>query len=504
MSPRMPRLPSYLAIDLGASSGRAVVGTLTDDCMAMSELHRFRTPLVEDAGHLYWDAEAIWSEIRTALALALEQGGELRSVSVDSWAVDYQPLGRDGAPVRRPFSYRDARTHARLGAAVARVGGRETVYARTGIQFLPFNTLVQVVADLDDAPELVARTATRLLLADYFLHRLGAPMVAERTIASSTQLLDIATGNWSEELIRAIGDDPVRWPAIVLPGTLLAAVDPDLLSLRLTTPPRVVAGCSHDTAAAVAATPSRDENPWAYICSGTWSLIGAELRAPNLTDAARLAGFTNEAGLDGTIRFLKNRTGMWVLEECIRQWSESGDETGYDALMHEAAMADGPSTVIDLNAPAFLERGDMLGTLASAGAAAGVAPPASRGALVRLVLESLAHSYADTIRELDTLVGRRTEVVHVVGGGARSALLNQLTADILGSPVIAGPVEATVLGNLLVQARTMGDLPADVSIREVARRSSSLVEYWPKTRTPVRPMTSLTHDAGDTITPLTQ
>ena len=482
----MSQAPSYLAIDLGASSGRALVGTLTGDAMAMCEVHRFPTPLEEENGHLFWDAEAIWAEIRRALGLAFEHVASLRSVSVDSWAVDYQPLDDHGAPVREPFAYRDARTHGRLAEALGRAGGAELVYARTGIQFLPFNTLVQIVADLDDAPELVARTATRVLLADYFLHRLGAPLVAERTIASSTQLLDIASGTWAGDLIHALGDDVRRWPAIVAPGTILGEVRADLLPPRLTTATRLVASCSHDTAAAVAGIPATGEQPWAYICSGTWSLVGAELDAPILSNAARRAGFTNEAGLDRTIRFLKNRTGMWVLEECTRQWRDRGEPTDHATLMHEASTAEAPSRTIDLNTPGFLERGDMLAKLRDACHAAGIVEPATRGGLVRLILESLARSYAETLRELDAIVGRRTEVVHVVGGGSRNALLNQLTADALGCRVIAGPMEATILGNLLVQARTMGDLPAGLSVREVARRSSRLEQYWPAPRTPAR------------------
>lgn len=479
MMPNADVLPSYLAIDLGASSGRGVIGTLDGERMVMHEVHRFRTPLVEEDGHLYWDADALWREIQLALRLALDETPQLRSVSVDSWAVDYQPLDASGRPIRRPYAYRDPRTHGRMYDALSRAGGAAAVYARTGIQFLPFNTLVQIVADLDDEPELVARTATRLLLADYFLCRLSGLAIAERTIASSTQLVDAASGLWAKDLIHALGDEPARWAPIVAPGTVLGPVQRELVPHSVRELPRVIASCSHDTAAAVAAVPAIEAEPWAYISSGTWSLVGAELHAPVLTDAARDAGFTNEAGLDGTVRLLKNRTGMWVLDECIREWNAEGDRIGYDALVREASAAAAPSRGIDLNAPSFLERGNMPAKIADACAAAQVPVPTSRGTLVRLVLESLAQSYARTLDELDAITGRRTEVVHVVGGGAQNALLNQLTANVVGRRVVAGPIEATVLGNLLVQARTMGDVPTDMPLRELARRSSHLVEHSP-------------------------
>jgi rhamnulokinase len=251
--------------------------------------------------------------------------------------------------------------------------------------------------------------------------------------------------------------------------------------------PLVLATCSHDTAAAVAAVPAEGGRPWAYISSGTWSLVGAELRAPLLTREARAAGFTNEAGLDGTVRFLKNRTGMWVLEECVREWAAAdGARTPYDALMSAAAAAPTNGGTIDLNAPEFGQRGGMEGKVAAACRAAGTAPPEGRGALVRLVLESLAESYRRALAELDALTGAPADVVHVVGGGARNQLLNQLTADACGRRVVAGPDEATALGNLLVQARTLGDLPAGVSVRDAARRSAQLTDYTPSSVAPAR------------------
>ncbi len=471
--------PAYLALDLGASSGRGVLGTLgPDGRMALREVHRFRTPLVEADGHLWWDADALWAEARTAIARALEAAPALRAVSVDSWAVDYVPLDAAGAALRRPYAYRDPRSAGRLDAVLRRVpGGADALYARTGTQFLPFNTLPQVAADLADEPALAARTARRLFIADYLLYRMSGRAVAERTMASTSQLLDARTGGWADDLIRLVGDDPARWPAVVPAGTVLGPVRGDALPAGAGRPgPVAVATCAHDTAAAVAAVPAAGDRPWAYISSGTWSLVGAELDAPVLTPAARTAGFTNEAGLDGTVRFLKNRNGMWVLEECVRAW---GGGVRWDALFADAAAEPAAGFTLDLDAPAFGGRCDMPAAIAAACAAGGRAAPASRAALVRLVLESLAAGYARTLGELERLTGRRAAVVHVVGGGARNAPLNQLTANACGRPVLAGPDEAAALGNLLVQARALGDLPAGVSVREAARRSADVLLYPP-------------------------
>ena len=475
----------YLALDLGATSGRAVVGTLDADGsrMRLEEVHRFPTLLVEDAGHLHWDFEALWAEVRTGLARALALTPDLRAVSVASWAVDYLPLDADGVALRRPYAYRDPRAQGRLEQVLDRLGGADALYARTGTQFLPFNTLSQVVADLADEPATVARTSTRLLIADALLHRLSGVAEAERTMASTTQLLDARTGGWAHDLIAAIGDEPARWPRVVAPGTVLGPLLADAVpagALPAGAAPLVVAGCSHDTAAAVAAVPASGDAPWAYVSSGTWSLVGAELDAPVLHADARAAGFTNEGGLDGTIRFLKNRTGMWVLEECVREWAPAGERPGYEALF-AAARAEPPSArTLDLDAPAFAARGDMVARIEAACRAAAAPVPATRGALVRLVLDSLADGYRRTLDELEALTGTRAAVIHVVGGGARNALLNQLTADACARPVVAGPDEATALGILLVQARALGDLRDGLSVRTAARASSACTEFAPR------------------------
>jgi rhamnulokinase len=483
---------SYLAIDLGASSGRVVLGVLDGAAMRLEELYRFTTPIVEVGPHLVWDAERMWTEIRTGIARGFGTGRAIRSISVDSWAVDYVPLDASGAPLRRPYSYRDPRTSGRLETAIRLAGGRAALYDRTGIQFLALNTLPQVVADIEDEPALVRRTATRLLMAEYFLYRLSGVMVAEATMASTTQLVDVRTGEWAGDLIAAIGDEVARWPRIVPPGTVLGPLLSELVP-EGTPAPVVLASCAHDTAAAVAAVPANGDRRWAFISSGTWSLVGAERSAPVLTPAARDAGFTNEAGLDATVRFLENRAGMWVLEECRRAWDAAGLRTSHAALFAEAAQLPASPATIDLNAPEFAARGDMPHTVALACVARGIEPPRSPAACTRLILDSLADSHAAALGVLDALTGDRTEDVHIVGGGARNALLNQLTADRSGRRVLAGPEEATVIGNLLVQARALGDLPPGISIREAARESSRITEFTTRHATSAEGAATLSH-----------
>lgn len=479
---------AYLAFDLGASSGRAVLGVLRDGRMELRELIRFATPLVERDGHLYWDTEALWAEIRRGLQVALREAPSIRSVSIDSWAVDYVPLDEAGRALRDPYSYRDPRTRGRLAHALARTPAEE-LYGRTGIQLLEINTLYQLLADLDEEPEMVRRTAHRLPIADYLLYRLSGRLAVERTMASTTQLLDVHTGQWDTELMRCYGIADQTWPPVVPAGTLLGRVD--AASWPGTLAPLVVATCSHDTAAAVAAVPVESAGPaWAYLSSGTWSLLGVELGEPILTDSAREANFTNEAGLHDTFRFLKNLTGLWVLQECEREWRAMGEVIDEEILLAEAAAAARPSRLIDLNEPRLAERGDMPAKLLALCEQREIPPPESRGELVRLILESLAAGYEEALRELERITGLEIGVLHIVGGGSRNSLLSQLTANACGCRVLAGPAEATAFGNLLVQAHALGDLATEDSIRQVVRNSFEPTEYLPVGKGGQLPVTS--------------
>lgn len=468
----------HLAVDLGASSGRVLVGTLDGEYLEVEEVHRFETPLREEGDRLLWDLEALEQEVDAGLRAALKEAPDVQSLSVDSWAVDYVPLDEQGAPLRDPYCYRDPRAKDVMEETLDRVA-RETIYSTTGIQFMSINTLYQVLADRRTEPDLVERTALRLPIADYFHYRYSGRPVVERSMASTTQLLDVRHGSWATDLMETVGLAPERWPEIVPPATPLGPVDHAGLQ-PWHADVEVIAGCTHDTACAVAAVPAAEGgSPWAYISCGTWSLLGVERDEPVLTDAACQASFTNELGLDDTVRFLKNRTGLWVLQECERAWENDGQKFDYDTLQQEARNADSLRT-IDLDEPRFLERGRMPEKIRSYCQEQEQAVPETRGEFVRLILESLAADYRDTLHQMKQIIDEKIEVVHLVGGGSRNEVLCQWTADTTGRRVVAGPAEATALGNLLIQARTTGGLREGVSIRDIVRASTDLRTYEPR------------------------
>ncbi|MEF8795116.1 MAG: rhamnulokinase family protein [Salinivenus sp.] len=483
----MPDSSHHLAVDLGASSGRALLGTLRDGRVEVTEVHRFETPMIEDGDRLYWDLAALEAEVEEGVREGLDAAPALRSVSVDSWAVDYVPLDAEGQPLRNPRCYRDPRTQDVM-EDVLDPETREAIYATTGIQFLPINTLYQVLSDQRAEPSLVEQTALRLPIADYLQYRLSGEAVVERSMASTTQLLDVRTGDWATALMERFDIDPGTWPRVVPPATRLGPLKgaPNSQFDTRNSTVEVVAGCTHDTACAVAATPAvPDGPPWAYISCGTWSLLGTERDAPVLTDAAREAGFTNELGLDGTVRFLKNLTGLWVLQECERAWTAEGQQFDYDTLQREARAAASLGT-IDLDEPRFLERGGMPRKIEAYCREHDQPVPETRGAFVRLILESLAADYRDKLALLEDVIDERIEVVHLMGGGARNELLCQWTADATGRRVVAGPAEATALGNLLIQARATNGLPDGVPLRDVVRASTPLRTYEPASSTALR------------------
>ena len=468
-----PEPAVYAAIDIGASSGRVILGRMGADGPSLEVVHRFPNGAQEIDGALRWDIAALFEEVLRGLTLAREladaNGERVVSIGVDTWAVDYGLVHDDGALTSQPHSYRDSRT----ATVVERVHGTvpfERLYETTGLQFLPFNTVYQLAAE----PSLTGVQA--LLIPDLLGFWLTGERRCEVTNASTTGMLDASTGNFAGYLFDALEISRKVFPTLIEPGDTLGSVLGSIADRTGLDPAtKVVAVGSHDTASAVAAVPAAADSQFAYISSGTWSLVGVELQQPILTDASRAANFTNERGVDGTIRYLRNCGGLWLLQECLREWGPS--VTLENVLAEAAALpVDGP--LIDADSDAFIAPDNMPSRIRDA-ATTSLESPA---AVVRCILDSLAQVYARTLAQAAELSGQSIDVVHIVGGGSQNRLLCQLTADATGLPVVAGPVEATALGNVLVQARADGALGEGATlsdIRVAVRRTAQTHTFEP-------------------------
>jgi rhamnulokinase len=463
-----------VAIDLGAGSGRAMLGRLAAPGFFLREVHRFRYEPRPHQGHLRWDFGLIRDGVRQGLAAAAaaarEMGQPVRSLGVDSWAVDYALF--DGALrlLEDPICYRDAR--AEVMEDVFRVVPRDELFARTGIQFLPFNTVFQLFAR---AREGLPASAARLLMIPDAVHlHLTGIGAGERTNASTTQLLGAVSGEWDGALFERLGLPIGLMPRVNPAGTALGPLAPALASSVGLPDAVVIAPATHDTGSAVAGTPLRPG--WAYISSGTWSLVGVEREAPLVNAAAAAANFTNEAGAFGTTRFLKNVAGLWILECCRKEWPARP----YEQLLAEVARAPGVAGRIDPDHPRFFNPPSMVREVKGALAEAGHPVPEDPAALARVILDSLAARYAEVVRTIESLTARRVEGLHVVGGGSQNAYLNQATADASGRPVLAGPVEATATGNLAVQAVADGELASLAAARALLAGAAEMRRYAPR------------------------
>jgi rhamnulokinase len=469
----------FAAADLGASSGRVILGKLEDGRFELAETVRFGNgPVPASDGSIHTDARGLFEHIRTGIEAAITaSGGALESVGVDTWGVDYGRLDRDGELLEAPFHYRDDRTTGVPELVFAGLPA-EQVYSTAGLQVMAFNTIFQLVAGRDDArwPEV----SQILLTPDLMSYWLCGREVAEMTIASTTGLLDVSTRAWSEDTCAHLAENfglpvPRVLPELVEPGTVLGTTTDGLFSM----PIKVVAVGGHDTASAVASIPATNTD-FAFISSGTWSLVGLELEEPVLTAASREADFTNELGIDGTVRYLKNVMGLWVLSESIRTWQAAGRDIDLLDLLAAAADHPGLTCTLDMTDERLLPPGDMPGRLLTMAAETGQDLGDDPVAICRCILDSLAVAYRRTIARACALAGREVSVVHIVGGGCQNTLLCQLTAEATGLPVIAGPAEGTALGNLLVQARACGALSGDrTALRQVAIASSELTTYTP-------------------------
>jgi len=472
----------FLGVDLGAESGRVIAGCFDGRRMELEPLHRFSNGPVSTADTLRWNVLALWSEIQEGLARgAARYGGRVASIGVDTWGVDYVLLSKTGELLGQPWHYRDARTRGMLDLAFTRVPRKE-IFAETGLQFIEFNTLFQLLAMQKRDPELLNLADRLLLIPDFFNWLLSGSRVVEFTNATTTQCFHPAKGEWAYDLLRRFGLPTGIFPEVVPPGTKLGPLREGIAQRTGLKRIEVVAPATHDTGAAVAAVPTEQTGSanWAYISSGTWSLMGVELRQAILTDRALELNVTNEGGIDGTYRLLKNIMGLWLVQECRRAFEKRGRSFDYAQLAQLAAEAPPLRSLVNPDDRRFLNPDDMPTALQTWCRDHGEPVPESEGALIRCALDSLAMRYRMVLGWLEELTGTQVEVIHIVGGGSQNELLNQLTANACGRPVVAGPVEATALGNVLVQARSAGELATLEDIREVVRNSSELKRYEPR------------------------
>ncbi len=469
---------TFLAFDLGAESGRGILGSFDGRRLGLEVLHRFPNGAVRTLDSLHWDVLRLYGEMLHAMRLAAGKGAAPASLGIDTWGVDFALLGRDGSLLGNPRHYRDPHTEGIMEAAFARVN-RADIFRQTGIQFMRFNTLFQLLALQRDGSSLLEAARHLLFIPDLFHYFFTGLKLNELTDASTSQMLDPATLSWAYPLVEAFGLPRHLLGTIVQPGTVLGPLRAGVAAETGLPPLPVVATATHDTAAAVAAVPAEGTG-WAYISSGTWSLMGVELPRPRVGEAALGANFTNEIGFGPTVRFLKNVMGLWLVQECRRTWERAGQALGYDELMRLAGEAPAFGSIVDPDHGGFILPASMPQALADFCRRSGQPAPEGIGPTIRCALESLALRYRWVLEKLEELTGQAIHVIHVVGGGSQNALLCQLTADCCRRPVLAGPVEATAIGNVLVQAIGLGVLGSLAEARAVVRDSFALARYEPR------------------------
>lgn len=468
----------FAAADLGASSGRVILGKLAGGKLALEEMTRFENGPTELEDGIHWDSQHLFKNIVAGFEKALEaSGGRLCSVGVDTWGVDYGRLDKNDQLVEEPFHYRDNRTSGTIEEFFQTMPSEE-LYGVSGLQVQPFNTVFQFASDNDASGW--EKTETVLFTPDLLTFWLSGEKSAEVTIASTSGLVDPQTRQWSEKLVTHLqeshGVPASRVLAdLVEPGTVVGKTKPGLLSQQVA----VVAVPSHDTASAVVSVPARDSN-FAFISSGTWSLVGLELESPVLSAESEAADITNELGADGTVRYLQNIMGLWVHNECRRVWAEQGIDTDINELIEAAEALPPLGVVIDINDERLFPPGDMPARIIEIAEETGQHLENDPVAITRCIMDSLALAYRNAIRTEQNLSGKEVNAVHIVGGGSKNAMLCQLTAEATGLPVVAGPTEGTALGNLLMQARACGLIEGNLTaLREVSRASVDLTEYHP-------------------------
>ncbi len=475
----MDKTQKYIGFDIGAESGRCVVGILKNKQFELTEVHRFATPFVHYNGHYYWDVLAIYQELLQGLTQAQKKfGSRFDGVSVDTWGVDYVLLDAGDRLLGYPYHYRDGRTDGIFDKAF-QIVAKEKIYRKTGIQFMQFNTLFQLFAERQQKLNLVNIAGQLLLMPDFLLFLLSGKKVGEYSIVSTSNMADPYKRNWAWDLIDAFELPRKIFPKIVEPGTLLSSLLPEIAQktgVHRDTP--VIAAVSHDTGAAVAAVPAQNGN-WGFLSSGTWSLMGIELKEPLINREALSSNFTNEGGVGKTIRFLKNIIGLWPVQECRRYWAEQGKEYTYTELAQLSKQNGHTQAWVDPDDPRFLKPGEMPEKIIRFLEETNQPHKENAGWIIRCILESLSFKYRMTLKELEKITKSRTDRLHAVGGGIQNEVLNQLTADAIGIEMIAGPVEGTIVGNIGMQAIATGAIADIPELRKIVAASFNLKLYKP-------------------------
>ena len=474
----------YLAFDLGAESGRAVLGRLEGDRLTLEEKHRFVTANGRINGHLHWNVLSQWEDLKTGLRKATATADSSRQITlsgigVDTWGVDFGLIGRDGSLLGLPYMYRDSRTDGMMEQTFKLVQ-RDSVFENTGIQFMQINSLYQLVSMAQGKSPLLDVAETLLFMPDLFNYLFTGVRKSEFSIASTSQMVNPRTRQWASEMLKTLGIPTRILPELVPSGTVIGQLSKSVADeCGVPQAPVIAPGC-HDTASAVAAVPAGEGSDWCYISSGTWSLMGVELSEPVINAKSLKYNYTNEGGVSGTIRFLKNIMGLWLVQECRRQFAKDGSDHSYAELTQMAERAAGFGALIDPDHTPFLSPGDMVGKIDRFCAGTKQRSPNTRGDYVRTCLESLALTYRKTIEGLEDILGRRINTIHIVGGGSQNLLLNQMTADACGRTVVAGPVEGTAIGNVLVQAMATGRIRSLDEARAIVRASFDVKRYEPR------------------------
>ena len=503
----MAQAKKYIAVDLGAESGRVMLGSICDERLELEEIHRFGNGPIQPsaqgprlisprpwAGGLRWDFNRLLSEVKTGIGKAAKKAGnQVAGIGVDSWGVDFGLLGDDGKLLENPYHYRDSRTNGMMekafeimGKPAGRKAGKRRIYDCTGIQFMQLNSVYQLLAMRLANSQVLAKTKQLIFIGDVFSYYLCDRAFGEYTLASTSGLMDMRTGKWSQQMFDKLSLPIEIMPDIIQPGTVVGKLAKPIAEKPCPSGRRVgcgqipvIAVASHDTASAVAAVPASGGN-WAYLSSGTWSLMGVE--APNaiINDKTFQYEFTNEGGVENTIRLLKNIMGLWLVQECKRQWEQEGVNLSYEQLTEMAQKAKPFAAHIEVDRAEFLAPGDMPRRINDYLIETGQKTIEDKGQMIRAILEALAFKYRTVIKRIEDVTGRKIDCLHIVGGGMKNELLNQFAADATGKKVIAGPAEATATGNILMQAKAVGQIKTLTEARELVRNSFELKEYEPQ------------------------